>query len=277
MMRRVAAGPLNVRDAPIAELPPTSDMWVAGAHRRVLAHGPGSDAITYVSMIPVGYRRPAEAEQRQRHAPGRFEHHHCHEEGFILRGRYDFGGWYEWNALSYLNHPSTWVHPADQEAPDGATLLMKQSGPLDFVYSDIPEGWDGREYPADPERAGPHQGVSSQPVDPEGGGELDASGRRWQRLWHDQVSGWTTWLLTVPAGWRGGGAGWAEEGGDELFVLSGGLRTRIHGGLVELAEGDYVCSPQRYEHGGADEQSVQGCVAVRWTRGIEPGQQQRSV
>lgn len=270
MMSRRMTERVNVRDAPIMELPPTSDMWVPGARRRVLAHDAETDAITYVSEIPMGYRRDAEVAYRQRHPPGRFEYHHCHEEGFILEGRYDFGGWYGWNALSYLNHPSTWVHPADQHAPDGATLIMKLSGPLEFSYADIPEDWDGREFPADAGLAGPHQGVSSRRLDASGGGTVDPSGRRWQRIWEDVVGGWITWLVSVDPGWRGKVDGWAADGGDELFILSGGLRKRIHGDLIDLSEGDYVCAPDRFEDGGADERSDNGCVAIRWTRGVDP-------
>jgi hypothetical protein len=268
MMPRLAVRPLNVADAPIAELPPTSDMWVPGARRRVLAHDPSTDAITYVSEIPVGYRRDAEAAYRQAHPPGRFEYHHCHEEGFILDGRYDFGGWYDWDALGYLNHPSTWVHPADQCAPEGARLIMKLSGPLDFKYRDIPEDWDGQEFPMDPERAREQRGVSSLALDPDGPSETDASGRRWQRIWHDVAGGWTTWLMTVPARWSGRGDGSSGPGGNELFVLTGDLRVRAFGDLVDLRAGDYVCDPERFEDGGAAERSEAGCVAIRWTRGL---------
>jgi hypothetical protein len=269
MMQRVRADPENVHDAPIAELPPTSDMWVPGARRRVLAQDPATDAITYVSEIPVGYRRQVEVDHRREHPAGRFEFHHCHEEGFILAGRYDFGGWYDWNALSYLNHPSTWVHPADQHAPDGARLIMKMSAPLDFVYRDIPSDWDGVEFPADPERAGGHRGVSSRPLDPDGG-RPDRTGRRWQRLWHDVVNGWTTWLVVVPPSWRGSGDGRTAAGGDELFLLSGDVRTRVGGDLVDLREGDYVCDTDRFEDGGATERSGTGCLMIRWTRGVDP-------
>lgn len=269
-MPRRRVEPLNVRDAPVVELPPTNDMWVAGARRRVLSHDPETDAVTYVSQLPVGYRRPAEIVYRRERAAGRFEYHTCHEEGFILDGSVDFGGWYPWQALAYLNHPSTWVHPSDQCAPDGAMLIMKLSGPLDFAYVDIPEEWDRREYPFDPQRAGPHRGTSSQPVDTAAGGGMDASGRRWQRMWVDVVGGWTTWVLQLGAGWRGRGDGWAADGGDEIFVVSGDLRTRIDGQLVHLRQGDYVCAPDRFEDGGASEGSDEGCVAIRWTRGIDP-------
>jgi hypothetical protein len=265
MMDRVRVEPLNVRDAPIADLPPDSDMWVPGARRRVLAHDASTDAITYVSEIPTGYRRSHEVAYREQWPAGRFEHHACHEEGFILDGRYDFGGWYGWGALGYLNHPATWVHPADQCAPEGARLLMKLSGPLDFVYTDIPEDWDGREYPVDPDRAAPYDGVSSVGL-ARGDGEEDETGRRWRRLWHDPVGGWTTWLLSAPPGWQGRGDRHQRGSGDEIFLLAGDLTTRILGEEVALRDGDYACDPDLLEDGGAAERSVDGCLAVRWTR-----------
>lgn len=269
-MQRLRVDPLNVRDAPVAELPPTNDMWVEGARRRVLSHDPDTGAITYVSELPAGYRRPAEIAYRRERPAGRFEYHTCHEEGFILEGRIDFGGWYDWQALAYLNHPSTWVHPADQCAPDGALLIMKLSGPLDFAYVAISEDWDGREYAADPGRAGPHHGASSLPVDVRADGREDGSGRRWQRAWTDVASGWTTWVVQAHAGWRGVGDGWSVAGGDELFVLSGDMRTRVRGDLVHLRQGDYVSDPERFEDGGGAEASEDGFVVIRWTRGVDP-------
>jgi hypothetical protein len=161
------------------------------------------------------------------------------------------------------------VHPADQHAPEGAKLIMKMSGPLDFTYSDIPAGWDGNEFPADPQLAGEHRGVSSRPIDP-AGGQPDRTGKKWQRLWHDVVTGWTTWLVTAPPGWRGEGEARSVPGSSEWFLLSGDLRTRIHGDLVDLRAHDYACDPHRFEDGGAAESSTTGYVAIRWTRGPDP-------
>lgn len=271
-MRRLRVERLNFRDAPIEELPPSSDMWVPGHRRRVLSFDPATGARTYVSEIPPLYRRDRERRYRERHAPGRFEHHRIHEEGVILEGRYDFGGWYGFDALSYLNHPPSWIHPADQCVPDGARLLMKLSGPLEFEYFDIPAEWDGREYALDPIAAAPFVGVTSARLEAEQG-RRHADGSWWSRLWHDPVEGWTSWFVTVPPGWTGsGGPPTDRAGGDEVFVIDGAIRLRIGEEVQCLIAGDYACDPDRYRTGGAAESSEEGARLMRWTRGFDPGQ-----
>lgn len=263
MMDRRSVQPLEVRDAPVMELPPTSDMWVPGARRRVLSHDEVTGEITYISELPPGYRREHEVAYREGHPPGRFEYHDCHEEGFILDGRYDFGGWYDWDALSYLNHPPTWVHPADQCVPDGARLLMKLSGPLAFEYTDIPSDWDGTEFAVDPARAAPWPGVTRRELGAPGRPTADAE---WTELWNDPVRGWTTWFGVLAPGWRGSGQGFSRPGGDEVFVLEGDVSLRIGGDLHTLTAGQYACDARRYEDGGEEERSTTGCVLIRWTR-----------
>lgn len=265
MMRRLRVERLNVREAPVEELPPTSDMWVPGHLRRVLARDPASGATTYVSEIPPGYRRDHERRYRDARPAGRFEHHRIHEEGVLLEGRYDFGGWYGLDALSYLNHPPTWVHPADQCVPGGARLLMKLSGPLAFDYLDIPEKWDGTEFAVDAAAAGPYEGVTTRSLVPEDG-LVRADGSRWVRLWDDPIAGWTTWFVTVPPGWRGVGPIRDEPGGDEVFLLEGDARLLIGEELQHLSAGDYACDPERSRSGGPEECSVAGATLMRWTR-----------
>lgn len=268
MMRRIRVDRLNFRDAPVEELPPTSDMWVPGHRRRVLSHDAATGAKTYVSEIPADYRRDHERNYREQHAPGRFEHHPIHEEGVILDGRYDFGGWYDFDALSYLNHPPTWVHPADQCVPQGARLLMKLSGPLVFDYVDIPADWDGEEFALDPAAAAPFAGVSSVRLEP-GHGVRRSDGSTWSALWHDPVDGWTSWFVSLPAGWSGEGEASDRPGGDEVFVIEGAVDLRIGDEVQPLVAGDYACDPERFRTGGRAESSPSGATLMRWTRGFD--------
>ena len=268
MMDRRSVERIDVGDAPIVELPATSDMWVPGARRRVLSHDEATGEITYISELPSGYRRQHELNYRQQYPPGRFEYHDCHEEGFILDGRYSFGGWYDWDALSYLNHPPTWVHPADQCVPDGARLLMKLSGPLAFEYLDIPEHWDGEEFAVDPSRAAPWVGVTRNELGVPDLGRDDAG---WTELWRDSVRGWTTWFGVLPPGWRGSGEGYSRPGGDEIFVLTGDVTLRVGGELLSLRAGQYVCDAQHHEDGGREQHSTGGCVLIRWIRSAPAG------
>lgn len=265
MMPRLRVERLNVNDAPIEELPPSSDMWVPGHRRRVLAHDIATGAKTYVSEIPPDYRRDHECSYRETYPPGRFEHHSVHEEGVVLDGHYDFGGWYYANAMSYLNHPPTWVHPADQCVPQGARLIMKLSGPLTFDYADIPADWDGTEFPLDPAAAAPHRGVTATSLRAGAGGPRK-DGSWWQRLWHDPLHGWTTWFVTIPAAWRGSGPGTEEMGGDEVFVINGDVSLVVGDTVQPLAVGDYVCDPDVFRQGGTAETSREGALLLRWTR-----------
>lgn len=268
MVRRLRVERLNVREAPIEELPPTSDMWIAGHRRRLLSHDPVTGARTYVSEIPADYRREHERAYREQHPPGRFEFHAMHEEGVSLDGRYDFGGWYDFDAPCYLNHPPTWVHPADQCVPDGARLIMKLSGPLDFAYTDIPNDWDGAEFAIDPAAAAPYEGVTATRLDLEPG--VGPDGLHRQRLWTDPIEGWSTWSVVIPAGWRGHGEAWDVVGGDEVFVVSGAVDLRVGDDLQQFVAGDYACDPDVLRSGGEAESSPTGAHLIRWTRGTSP-------
>jgi hypothetical protein len=268
MIPRIQVDRLNMNDAPIEELPPTSDMWVPGHRRRVLAHDVSTGAKTYVSEIPPAYRRAHEQAYREGHAPGRFEFHSVHEEGMVLAGRYDFGGWYDTDAPTYLNHPPTWVHPADQCVPDGARLIMKLSGPLGFEYHDIPSDWDGAEFPLDAAAAAPFEGVTRERVHA-GIGDRREDGSSWHRLWHDPLHGWTTWFVTLPPRWRGSGAPWERPGGDEVFVIDGAADLRVGDAVLPFVAGDYACDPETVRSGGASERSDSGATMLRWTRGTD--------
>lgn len=119
--------------------------WPDGTRRTTFSTDPESGGSFYLLQIPPGYVRPAERGLTNR-GMHRFEWHSCHEEIFCLEGEIRFADFYTLPTLGYLNHPPFWVHPADQYSDIGATLLIRNSGPCDFVYEDIPAGWDGREY-----------------------------------------------------------------------------------------------------------------------------------
>ncbi|MGH8965541.1 MAG: DUF4437 domain-containing protein [Actinomycetes bacterium] len=277
-MKRIPVGPVAFDDIPAetsaADGRLWQDTWPAGTQRRVYARDEGdTDASTFLLNFPVGYARPQDLEYKRSNPIGRFEYHTCHEELFVLRGTFKFDDWYEIRNFGYFNHPPFWLHPAHQHAPDGVDLFIKNSAPVDFLYTPIAEDWDKREYLAE---GYPHK-TRSRPVtrvemadipwepvlDPAGG----RTGMEGKHLWDDLDEGWTTWLMRVPEGWSGTGPAQAMAGGDEFLVLEGDLTVDRGGRTAELTAMSYLCDPEQFVYPGAGTGSNEGCLAIRWTRG----------
>ena len=264
-MQRVRFEPRNLDDVPLLDNLPGRP----GATRRILWRDEASGSTTFVQTMPPGYRPPNDSQRGDQ----RFEAHSCHEELFNLRGVFHFGDWYDLPSLGYLNHPPYWVHPVDQTTETGVTFLIKFSGELDFFFYDVPEAWDGREFVhPDAGEPSPSRGLSSVHVDSVPWGTVrnddgTSMGFHAKHLWDDEAAGWVTWLARYPTGRRGQGPQReVAGGGDEWFVLAGSLR--ITGGLT-VRQGDYLCDPERAVDGGASAASDDGCVAIRWTRGLD--------
>ncbi|MFN8534375.1 MAG: hypothetical protein U0556_12620 [Dehalococcoidia bacterium] len=246
-MKREAVAPSNHADREI--------VLREGGSRERLAFDPENGAETFLLTIDVGRKNDRDAL---------FEYHTCHEENFLLRGTADFAGWYGWESLGYLMHPPYWWHPAGYRFPSGAEILIKLDAPVDFTFREIPSDWDRREWiaPESPHwcknRAVSNANLESEPWEL----VLDTNGQpagfAAKHLWDDVETGWTTWLMRTPAGWRGSGEIFA--GGDELYLLSGDLN--LDGS--RLLEGGYYYEPDRLRDDGASEA---GFTAIRWTRG----------
>ncbi|MCS6802725.1 MAG: hypothetical protein RMM58_00665 [Chloroflexota bacterium] len=249
-MRRIAVPPTPLEAFPEVRTP-------QGTLRRVIVDEPAGPK-TLVLTYPPG--------TRSRFADRGFEYHSCHEEIFLLDGYLQFGDWYDWSALGYINHPPYWVHPADQRTAVGATMLVKIDGPVDFGFEPIPPNWDGREYfaAAAPtiSRARPVRNVMLNDIPWERVSLPDGRdmGFEAKHLYDDPESGWTTWLMRAPAGWRTQG-GRIREGGEEIFLLEGDLTIE---GVGRLVGRSYYCDPDKTITGKWTER---GCVAIRWTRG----------
>lgn len=264
-MERVRFEPRNLEDVPLLDNLPGRP----GATRRVLWRDDASGSTTFIQTMPGGYRPPNQSQAGDQ----RFEVHSCHEELFNLQGVFHFGDWYQLPSLGYLNHPPYWVHPVDQTTETGVTFLIKLSGDLDFFFYDMPDTWDGHEFvhPDAPERSS-SRGLSSVHVESLAWGTVLSengapAGFHARHLWDDEDSGWVTWVARYPSGWNGTGARRVVEGGgDEWFVLQGSIR--VDDGLT-LRQGDYSCDPERGVDGGAAAASDEGCVAIRWTRGLD--------
>lgn len=250
---------------------PWQQTWPAGTWRKNLGVDPSSQGATFLLYLPAGYGRAEEAAIRSTLPLGRFEAHSCHEEIFNLGGQYKFADWYDFPELGYLNHPPTWVHPADQSTSTGVLLLIKNSSPVDFEFSPIPDGWDGAEGST----------LESGGLDAETGGVtmLATNGIPWQKmsasdgtdlgvevkhLWKDAGSGWSTWIMKAPSGWVSPIPATVREGGDEIFLLEGDLIHSRHGAMAAQS---YFCDSDDIEFGG--ESSENGFLAIRWTRGDE--------
>src|SRR5690606_30892924 len=164
--------------------------------------------------------------------------------------------YYSMSALGYLNHPPYWVHPADQHSPNGVTLLIKNSGPVDFEYVPIPQKWNGKEFCA-VERGIPADdstGISSLPV--------VSVPWAWQgtfqvRTLYEFRDGMRTELPRLPPGWRADSESDLQR--EMLFVLDGNLRV----GDKELAEWGY-CSGRGSQLAQASTEV--GATVIRWRR-----------
>ncbi|MCC6791887.1 MAG: hypothetical protein IT336_09385 [Thermomicrobiales bacterium] len=249
-MRRVAVPPTPLEAIPEERTP-------HGTLRRAIVDVPDGPR-TLLLTFPAG--------MRHRYADQGFEYHTAHEEIFLLDGYLKFGDWYDWRPLGYINHPPFWVHPADQKTDVGATMLVKYDGVMDFGFEPIPDGWDGQEYvAAAATHRSPVPGVSNATVNDIPWEPVFLPGDRAmgfdaKRLSDDPESGWTTWLMRAPAGWRTEG-GRVRVGGEEIFLLEGDLTID---GVGSLEGRGYYCDPERTITGKSSEQ---GCLAIRWTQG----------
>ena len=275
---RIHIDPISLADVPVetdATTPYWQINWPEGTERQVLARdGNMVGGDTKILKFPPGYGRPLEVEYEKNYSPGRFEQHTCHEEVWVLEGLLHFGPYYDIVARGYKNHPPGWLHPAHQTTQESVTLLIKNSAEVDFIYEDIPPDWDGTECFAESQLPCPSKGVTNvrldslpwEPVLDQAGNE---SGLDARHIWDDEVRGWTTWMMRVPAGWQGQGQGQVMAGGDEMLILEGDLWTDRGNGPVHLVGSNSYSDPEHFVDGGSAERSESGCVAIRWTKGAE--------
>lgn len=253
-----AVPPCNVSDIAVQTSP-------SGASRQILYEDPESGFRTSVMTMPPGWKSP--------YSGNGLEFHSSQEEVFNLSGILHFGSWRDFSAPGYLNHPPYWVHPSDEVTDTGLRLLVKYAGPFDINYTPFPENWDGTEFvaAAGKDRADTrltgvvginHEDLAWEPVLYQ---DLTPLKYDAKVLYRNEVTGWTTWLMRIPAGWRGVGMRRSTSAGDELFVLEGDL-TVSRPESVLLTEGGYYCDPDRFIDGGSNEFSENGCIAIRWTR-----------
>lgn len=272
-MRHLTCGPLQVDELPYTE--PIVDE-VAETERRPLVRRLASSAPTMtepaggLSILywPDGFGVPWGSPQQ-------LEYHILHEEIFVLTGSIRFDGWYRVDARGYLNHPPFWVHPTNFWAEGELTMLMRTHTDPVVQFEQIPAGWDGTEFLATGKPSA-SRGVSALQLSDLKWSEVsDRSGRptglsaRW--IWDDDDDRWTSWLMTVPAGWTADASTMASSGGDEFFVLDGALQ--VSGPEpVRLDAYGYACQNDGPLFPDASAWTAPtGATFIRWTRGAEWG------
>ena len=255
---------------------PWQPNWPIGTERRVIARDPMTGGSTSLLRFPANYDRVEETRLLESGEAPRFEYHTCHEEIVCLEGEYVFGvpPLFDFSAKSYLNHPPYWLHPAHQRSGSGVLLLVKNSGPVDFGFCTIPHAWDGREHylSANEVEPSPSEAVTNlgfddarlRPVHEHGRSRQNVTG---ERLWTDQVTGWSTWRLRAPAGTVLTAANHAAPPpdafvGDEWFVLDG----EVSFDDDTLGPYGYRCDSTTYPAGGGATAATDVHV-LRWTRG----------
>lgn len=278
-LERIAVEPIAVADVSADTDSATSQFWQpnwpVGTKRTVLARDDTMEGgATVLLDFPEGYHRPLERKYLEEHGRERFEYHTMHEEVFIIAGSFRFGDWYDLRAPAYFNHPEKCLHPANQFTEDGVTLLIKNSGFVDFLFEEIPDDWDPTHYPFAEDAHASTDPVLPLHLDefswkPVIGPDGSPTGQEAKTIWHDDERGWTTWLMRAPEGWKGSGEPHEKPGGDEMFLLEGDYSIAWNGERVRLDGRCYYCDPARFHAGGRLESSDAGCTAVRWTRGTD--------
>lgn len=236
-----------------------------GVTRQQLYQDAETGSKTRLLTFPPGYRSQLSLEN-----DGMMESHASSEEIFVLDGVMSFGRWYDIPSLGYTFHPPGWIHPADQQSAVGWRMLIKSGAQADFTLTAPPADWNGAEFSLlDPQDT---SGVTRTHVPSVTKQELvlpdgTRTGLFAQTLLSGGPDGWSTWMLTVPGGWRGEVRAFEFElAGLEFFVLSGDLTSRIDGKLVELTAGNYYCEPGKIAVQSRSAFSRDGCYAICWTR-----------
>ncbi len=87
---------------------------------------------------------------------------------------------------------------------------------------------------------------------------LGNHGLRRRLLRHDPQTGYTTSVVDIPQGWRGGGIAHYHHAFEEVYIWSGSVTV---GGRHYWRTGDYFYRPALVVH-GHDERSEEGAVAI---------------
>lgn len=259
-MQRCASKPVNLADVD-PRIAPTGGYryWTLAHNESELSMTVGRRGISIVRWED-GFSNP--------HGTARqLEYHPLHEEIFVLEGAIRFGDAYSVTAPGYKNHPPFWLHPTVQTAVGQLTLLVRTSIDPAVMFAELPDAWDAIEgfAPGTPTRC---EGVTRLQLDalawrPVERVDGEPAGFEAKRIYDDADDGWVTWLMRVPAGWRGTGPRREFRGGDELYVLEGDLT--LDAGRLDAET--YFCDPDRWVDGGEAESSDAGCLAIRWSRG----------
>ena len=253
-MRRMPVAPINLSDLEWSRTPKSEQL--------VIAEDPATESRTFLMKWPGSHRQCDEDTE--------LEYHTIHEEIFCVGGVIEFGSWYKMREMGYLNHPPYWVHPRQQRTDVGVEMLIKCSGPVDFGFVPIPDGWDKSEYVASAAPSiSPNAGVSCLQMDelpwqPATKRDGSATGYEAKTIYHNVETGWTPWLMRAQAGWSGTGDVKKAGEGDEMFLLDGDI-TIVTDDPVRLTGRSYYCNLDGYVDGGAKEGSDEGCLAIRWT------------
>lgn len=255
MTKTIRIAPSNPQDRTRDETPYRS--------KESLGFDPSNGAETFILRRTEGAKPPEDRSHL-------LEYHTCHEQSFLLMGNASFAGWYDWHSPGFMTHPPYWWHPSGYTFTGAGMTLVKIDKPVDFIFTPVPDGWDGLEWFADEKdhecknRVIANAHLGSVPWEPVLLPDGSPAGFDAKHVWDDVETGWTTWWMRAPAGWTGRPEWTGAAGGDEIYILEGSLS--LAGQNVALGQGGYLYDPEVIVVGAADSSTTTGFSAVRWSK-----------
>lgn len=224
--------------------------WVAlgtnGLRNRLLSIDPDTKASTRFVNIPQNWK-----------GGGKAHFHHAYEEVFVIKGDVSLTGRDFLGDGSYIYRPAGMVHGHDEQARQGCFCIIKSGGLLELNVIEKPSkefeyvlhpANDGRDFVYD---------LRTNMMDWAWTGK--GSARRGEKLLsEDKVTGGTTMLWHLPAGWQGevtlGGPQTAE-----WIVLKGAAQRKDGATAKELS---YSALPAGQS--AVFTSAPQGCELIVW-------------
>ncbi len=226
---------------------PWEPIFKTGVDRKFYNTDPVDESFTSIALVPKGWVGPSGAH-----------YHTSFEEGYIVEGSLTLDGTDYLMPGSYLYRPGMIVHGWTELSEESALIIIKRGGAADIVPVGPP--LHAHEYPFEEVHDGrPHiLHLKTADMSWASTGE-GASSCNVKVLSTDQDNRDSTYLLSLPSGWRG-----------EILSSAGrDLESVVVEGAAELADGTsferlhYLYRPPG-DRSAPIVSSRNGCMALVW-------------